>query len=121
MTDMLNYIRDGESYDKDPNGNLAELEPWSESIAEGHAKVENISLSAEHWDVIHFMRNYYKLCGSAQNARALTKVLDKQYVKEGGIKKLYKLFPHGPVTQASKIAGLPVPSASSDPSFGYIH
>ncbi len=121
MTDMLNYIRDGEAYEKDPNGNLAELDPWSESIAEGFAKHENIKLTAEHWDVIHFIRNYYKLCGSVQNARALTKVLEKQYVKEGGIKKLYKLFPHGPVTQASKIAGLPVPSASCDPSFGYIH
>ncbi len=121
MTDMLNYIRDGESYDKDPNGNLAELEPWSETIAESLAKHENIKLSSEHWDVIHFLRNYFKLCGSVQNARVLTKVLDKQYVNEGGIKKLYTLFPNGPVTQASKIAGLPVPTASSDPSFGYIH
>ena len=121
MTDMLNYIRDGKSYDKDPNGNLAELEPWSESIAESNAKLEKISLSAEHWDVIHFLRNYFKLCGSPQNARALTKVLDKQYVNEGGIKKLFKLFPNGPVTQACKIAGLPVPSASRDPGFGYIH
>lgn len=121
MTDMLNYIRDGESYEKDPNGNLAELEAWSESIAEATAKNLNIKLTAEHWDVIHFIRNYYKLCGSPQNARALTKVLDKQYVKEGGIRKLYKLFPNGPVTTASKIAGLPVPAANSDPGFGYVH
>jgi len=121
MTDMLNYIRDGIAYERDPNGNLAELEPWSETIAESVAKDENIELTAEHWDVVHFIRNYYKLCGSSQNARVLTKVLDKQYVKEGGIKKLYMLFPNGPVTQASKIAGLPVPSASSDPSFGYVH
>ncbi|MFV1984271.1 MAG: TusE/DsrC/DsvC family sulfur relay protein [Thiohalomonadales bacterium] len=121
MTDMLNYIRDEELYENDPNGNLVELEPWSESIAESSAKLENIVLSAEHWDVIHFLRNYYKLCGSSQNARVLSRVLDKQYINEGGIKKLYLLFPNGPVIQASKIAGLPVPPASSDPGFGYTH
>ena len=120
MTDINKVIMNQGAYKDDPDGNLAELEPWSDQIALSIASQEGIELSDQHWSIIHFLRDHYREHGPAEHARDLTHLLEQRFAEEGGKRLLYRLFPHGPVTQGSKIAGLPVPPHSSNPSLGSV-
>jgi tRNA 2-thiouridine synthesizing protein E len=97
---------------------LLELEPWSEEGVKQRAKEEGIDLTEEHLEVICFLRDYYKENGRASSAGVLTRLLDDKYGSRGGRKYLYRLFPRGPITQACKIGGVPLPPYTIDPSFG---
>lgn len=100
--------------------NLAELDPWSESVARKQAEVEGITLSPEHWEIICYLRDHYEECGPAPSGRALLHCMEAAFSSLGGKKYLYRMFPGGPVSQGSRIAGLPVPANSSDKSFGTV-
>ena len=101
-------------------GNLEELEPWSEDIAKELAAKEGIELSPEHLEVICYLRDYYEQCGLAPSGRTLLQCMEQEFATQGGGKFLYHLFPGGPVSQGSRIAGLPLPAYSSDRSFGSV-
>ncbi|MBZ0106332.1 MAG: TusE/DsrC/DsvC family sulfur relay protein [Sulfuricella denitrificans] len=101
-------------------GMLAELDDWSPAKAEKVAREEGITLSDDHWEVIHLLRENYRHHGRAPHARQLLNGLEERFEREGGRKYLYLLFPRGPVSQGSRIAGLPLPAYSSDPSFGSV-
>jgi len=120
MPDILKAIRTEGFQNSDPHGYLIDLEDWSEARAQGIAVEEGIQLTAKHWEVIHFLRERYAQHGPAHYAREMVQLLESRYAHEGGRKFLYKLFPHGPVKQASHIAGLPVPSGATDRSFGSV-
>ncbi|MCW8841523.1 MAG: TusE/DsrC/DsvC family sulfur relay protein [Gammaproteobacteria bacterium] len=117
-TDINSYINRQWDINSDPEGRLAELEPWSEERALELAHQESIEMSEEHWDVIHFLRERYLQEGQARSGRKVVEALERRYAGKGGKRYLYTLFPHGPVTQASIIAGLPLPAYTTDPSFG---
>ena len=118
MPDIMKFIVNEGAIDKDPAGNLIGLNDWSEDIARKLARELNIELKPNHWEVIHFLREHYREHGQALHARTVLQALEKRFAKKGGRKYLYLLFPGGAVTQASKIAGLPVPKDSVDSSFG---
>lgn len=118
MSDIMKYIRDPEEYQDDPDGHL---EPWNETIASTLAKQNGITLTDQHWQVIHFLRQHYRENGIPADSRSLSRTLDEQFSSTGGNKALYRLFPKGPISQACPIAGLPLPSSSQDPSFGTSH
>jgi TusE/DsrC/DsvC family sulfur relay protein len=103
-----------------PEGGLLGLEDWSEQIAQELAAEEGITLSKEHWIVIHFLRDHYQRCGPCSNGRAVLHLLEDNFSQLGDKKHLYHLFPRGPVVQAYKIAGLPLPPYSTDASFGSV-
>lgn len=103
-----------------PKGMLAELDDWSVSKAEEIAREEGVVLTDAHWKVIHLLRENYRHHGLAPHARHLLCGLEEHFGREGGRKYLYQLFPRGPVSQGSRIAGLPLPPYSSDPSFGSV-
>ncbi len=109
MSDIMKYIVGKES---------TGLEEWNETIALSRAREEGIEMSEAHWAVVHFLREYHAEHGTVLHARKLTGILEKEFSAKGGRKYLYTLFPRGPVSQASRIAGLPVPQDSVDPSFG---
>ena len=44
----------------DAEGYLVEPQDWSTTLAAEFARQENIQLSEDHGDVIHFMRDYYE-------------------------------------------------------------
>ena len=104
----------------DPEGNMFGLDPWSPLIAQQQAKAEGIFLTDEHWEIIIYMRERYRECGDAKSAREVLRELEEKFSDGHGRRNLYELFPGGPVSQASRIAGLPLPPYSSDPSFGSV-
>jgi dissimilatory sulfite reductase related protein len=94
----------GKTLKLDADGNLADRNDWNEEIAGELAAQEGIAeLTAQHWAVIHFMRQVFDKEGDAPSIRRLT--------KESGVdtKTLYQLFPKGPAKKAARIAGLPKP------------
>lgn len=94
----------------DAEGYLQDTQQWSEPLAELIAVSENIELTAEHWQVIHFVRQFYLKYNTSPAIRMLVKAIAQAYGEEkGNSRYLYRLFPGGPARQASKIAGLPKP------------
>ncbi len=95
-----------------------EQETWSEEEAERIAREEGIQLTDDHWEVIRFLRDYYQEHGQPKYAREVLEALEERFAEKGGRKYLYQLFPKGPVNQGTRIAGLPHPLYTVDPSFG---
>ena len=97
----------GKSYETDEEGYLVNLGEWNEDVANFIAKVENVDMSQNHWEVVNFLRKYYDEYQIAPAVRVLTKAIGKQLGPEKGSSQyLYELFPYGPAKQACKIAGL---------------
>jgi len=104
----------------DPEGNMFGLAHWSPLFAKQVAEVEGLVLTDEHWAIINFLRERYRAHGDAKSAREIMGDLEEKFTDGRGRSVLYELFPGGPVSQASRIAGLPLPPYSSDPSFGSV-
>lgn len=101
---------DGRTIETDAQGYLVNVEDWSESIAVELARQEGIELSEEHWEVVHFVREFYKEFNTSPAIRMLVKAMSQKYGEEkGNSRYLYRLFNKGPAKQATKIAGLPKP------------
>ena len=96
----------------DAEGYLIEPQDWNERVAEEFARQENIQLSEDHWDVIHFMREYYEEHQVAPDARFVIKHLAAR-LGNASRNKLFELFPYGYVKQACKISGMKRPRAWS--------
>jgi len=118
MPDIMKFIVNERANQTDPEGHLIGLEEWNKAVAEQHAREENIALSPEHWEVLGFLRDHFRKQGPTRCAREVSDALEKRFGPKGGRKYLYQLFPGGPVGQASRIAGLPVPADAADESFG---
>ncbi len=102
---------DGKHYETDSQGYLLDSTQWSEALAGEVAKLENITLSEKHWQVIFFVREFYLEFNTSPAIRALVKAMQKKYGSELiNSRYLYRLFPDGPAKQATKIAGLPKPA-----------
>jgi tRNA 2-thiouridine synthesizing protein E len=105
----------------DPEGNLFDLDRWSPHVAQRHAAQMGLELTDEHWLVVYCLRNRYREKGAAHSARELMRELEREFAGDGGRRHLYRLFPRGPILQASRIAGVPVPPGTLDLSFGSVH
>lgn len=101
----------GKTLATDEEGYLVNLADWDETVAQELAKSEGVEMTDAHWEVIHFLREYYNEYQIAPAVRVLTKAIGKKLGPEkGNSKYLYELFPYGPAKQACKIAGLPKPT-----------
>ncbi|GKX54930.1 sulfurtransferase TusE [Leminorella grimontii] len=101
---------EGRTIDTDAQGYLVNVEDWSESMAVELARQEGIELSEEHWEVVRFVRDFYKEFNTSPAIRMLVKAMSQKYGEEkGNSRYLYRLFSKGPAKQATKIAGLPKP------------
>jgi TusE/DsrC/DsvC family sulfur relay protein len=101
----------GKEIETDEEGYLVNLNEWSEDVAKILSAQDNLELTESHWEVIHFLREYYDEYQIAPAVRVLTKAIGKKLGKEkGNSKYLYELFPYGPAKQACRFAGLPKPT-----------
>lgn len=95
----------------DEEGYLINLADWSDDVATAMAEADDLPLTPAHWEVIHFLREYYKEFQIAPAVRVLTKAIGKKLGPEkGNSRYLYELFPYGPAKQACRYAGLPKPT-----------
>ncbi|MEY3190173.1 MAG: Sulfurtransferase tusE [Pseudomonadota bacterium] len=91
-------------------GFLVRYADWNEAVAKQLAWHNQIDLSAEHWEIILFIRGYYLQFKHLPNARVFTKAVAKKLGEEkGNSRYLHKLFPDGPLKYACKLGGLPKP------------
>ena len=112
MTDTINSIEYNQTQiETDHQGYLRNVNDWNEGIAEVIAAKEEIQLTEAHWEVIHFVRDFYLEFKTSPAIRVLVKAIGlKLGADKGNSKYLYTLFPVGPAKQATKIAGLPKPA-----------
>jgi tRNA 2-thiouridine synthesizing protein E len=100
---------------------LEALGPWNETLAEERAYAVGISMTNDHWNVVHYLRAQYAAHGLGVNSCKLVRDLQKRFKDKGGKKYLFELFPGGPIRQGSMIAGVPKPADCDDLSFGSVH
>ena len=94
----------------DKHGYLANLDDWNEEVARVLARQQGLELTEAHWEVIHFVRDFYLKYKTSPAIRALVKAMASQFGPEkGNSKYLFMLFPEGPAKQATLLAGLPKP------------
>lgn len=108
---MPNLIVNSRIITTDPEGFLTDLTLWDEEVAIAIAQAEGITLTADHWEVIYFLRDFYQEYQIAPAIRALIKTLrEKLGPEKGNSIYLHILFPDGAAIQSNKIAGLPKPT-----------
>ncbi|HWV15987.1 MAG TPA: TusE/DsrC/DsvC family sulfur relay protein [Cellvibrio sp.] len=102
---------DNSSIELDKEGFLKNLNDWNKSIATEIAAREGITLTAEHWEIIGLVRDFYQHFQLSPSMRALVKRSQQLLGTEKGQSiYLLQLFPSSPAKLACKIAGLPKPS-----------
>ena len=105
---------DGKSVATDDEGYLIDPADWDEAVAEELARRENLLLSAKHWQVLKFMRDFYEQRQVAADARFVIKYLTDDLGGGAAARnELFELFPYGYVKQACKIAGMRRPRSWS--------
>jgi len=103
------YEVKGKVLEATDNGFLASPEDWDKGVAEAIAAAEGLTLTADHWDVIEYLRNaYFNHNGEQPNNRAILKAMQEKWAgRKVDNKTLFDLYPGNPSKQAGKIAGLP--------------
>ena len=92
----------------DSEGYLVDPADWSEAFARAQAAAEDLELTAEHWEVIRYLRAHFAQHGIQASVRDMIKHFRKVWDRERGSSRyLHRLFPRGgPQKQGNRIAGL---------------
>ncbi len=101
-----------ESFPNAPHG-------WTIEKAEEVARLDGISMSEDHWQLVGALQAYYKKVEQPK-LRQVKDALDEKFHTKGGIKFLHQIVPAGPVAEGCKLAGLNVPAGAVDNSFGSV-
>jgi len=103
---MPQFQRGSVSVDVDDQGFLADFDRWTEDVAAALAADEGIAeLTADHWTVIGYLREFQARKGAAPMIRVLCRGTGMT------LQRIYDLFPGGPAKCACRIAGLPRPDS----------
>jgi len=110
------FVFQDKTYKISRYGNLLEdyQEAWNEDLADYMAKKEDVLLTDEHWEVIHFLRTFYFKYGLTPMVKLLVKYMRQQHGERITEDYLYQLFPQGPSRQGSRISGLSEPQGCID-------
>lgn len=92
----------------DKEGYIQNLDAWTEDFARAQAESEDLALTKEHWDVIHFLREYYDEHNVQAQVRSMIKHFSQAWGPARGTNHhLHDLFPKGgPQKQGNRLAGL---------------
>ncbi|MBK1644671.1 sulfurtransferase TusE [Thiocapsa imhoffii] len=92
----------------DSEGYLVDPSDWSEEFARTLAAHEGLTLSAEHWEVIRYLRASYAKHGTQATVRDMIAHFRRVWGGEQGSNHgLHQLFPRGgPQKQGNRLAGL---------------
>lgn len=104
----------------DAEGYLINPQDWNEEVAEAMAfqqtQQDHVKLTDEHWGLITYVRDYFAENKVHPSMHKLVMTLGKNIGKhfhdhKAYEKYLYELFPHGPIPELCKLAGLSKPSS----------
>lgn len=95
---------------------------WTRSDAERQAAAEGLTLTELHRETLCALQAYFARHEDEPiiNMRDLHDALDEHFHIDGGLIRLYELFPGGPIAQGCRLAGLKAPFLATDPSFGSV-
>lgn len=102
----------------DEEGYLLNRDDWSDEVAlemsVQQAEKDHVILTDTHWGLIHYFRDFYKINKVHPTMHKLVSTLGRQHGAHFHDEKkyekfLYEIFPHGPVQELCKLAGLPKP------------
>ncbi|NEV60825.1 TusE/DsrC/DsvC family sulfur relay protein [Thiorhodococcus minor] len=98
----------GRSISTDSEGYLVDPSDWSEDFARALARAEGLDLTAEHWEVIRFLRERFARAGMQATVRDMIAHFRKVWGRERGSNRyLHQIFPRGgPQKQGNRLAGL---------------
>ncbi len=104
-------IVDGKEILLDGEGYLLDLNEWTEKFVHVRAEFEELELTAEHWEIINYIRDYYDKNNVQAPVRDMIKHFKKTWGKEkGNTRYLHKIFPlGGPQKQGNRLAGVRKP------------
>ena len=106
---MKNVVVAGNTVEFRADGRLVNGTDWTPEVAEQMAQAEGLSLSAEHWDVINTLRDYYHEYNTSPIHKLLRRELSKKYGPEKATDEaLNALFPNGVQHQGTRLAGIPL-------------
>ncbi|QAX81799.1 TusE/DsrC/DsvC family sulfur relay protein [Candidatus Pseudomonas adelgestsugas] len=95
----------------DKDGYLIDPNDWSNDIVNVLANAENLKLTADHWEIINLVRDFYVEYQLSPAMRPLIKYIAlKIGHRKGNSLYLNKLFNGTPAKLAAKLAGLPRPT-----------
>jgi tRNA 2-thiouridine synthesizing protein E len=106
----MSLYPDGTGIEIDNEGYLLDTSNWSPEIAAVMARGQDMELTGERLEIVHFVRNHFEERECIPELRTLLKALREKHGKEKATRKyVYKLFPYGYGQQACKIAGMRKP------------
>ena len=87
----------------DDEGFMTQYDQWDEAVGSALAQAIGVDMTEEHWGIIKFLRDDYKVQGETPTIRRVSTA--------GGVdtKRLFTLFPKKPAKKMAYIAGLPKP------------
>jgi TusE/DsrC/DsvC family sulfur relay protein len=87
----------------DDEGFLTDFDEWDEDLAKVLGAQIGIDLTDQHWKVIRFLRDDFKVTGETATTRRV------QTVGGVAVKDQFVLFPKKPAKKMAYVAGLPKP------------
>jgi len=99
---------EGKTIATDSEGYLLDRSQWSPAFARALARQEGLELTSEHWQVIHYLRDYEFEHGVQAQVRVMIKHFTQLWGPERGSNHhLHDMFPRGgPQKQGNRLAGL---------------
>lgn len=100
----------GQNYPTDVQGFLKNRLSWSAPLGTYMASLDGVKLTDEHWEIIHYFREYYEDYNIPPPMRMVMRVFKKAFGEDNANSRyLLSLFPAGVAKAASKFGGLPKP------------